>query len=103
MDSYEYSGLIIEGIVVILIVQLAIGYWASKKVETTNDYVLVAPSIMDFFQQRYGTTMSVVGSIAQIIGYFGWTAAQIVAGGAILQALHGWDLSVGMMGVGKIE
>lgn len=54
-------------------------------------------TIMDFFQQRYGTTMSVVGSIAQIIGYFGWTAAQIVAGGAILQALLGWDLSVGMV------
>ena len=161
MGSYEYSGLIIGGIVVILLVRLGIGYWASKKVETTNDYVLAgrrlpiwmaAPSIMatwfaaetlmgssseaykyglqgvifdpfgatmclflsallivrlarraqyvtimDFFQQRYGTTMSVVGSIAQIIGYFGWTAAQIVAGGAILQALLGWDLSVGMV------
>ncbi|MCK7506350.1 MAG: sodium:solute symporter family protein [Desulfobacterales bacterium] len=133
--------------------RLGIGYWASKKVVTTNDYVLAgrrlpiwmaAPSIMatwfaaetlmgssseaykyglqgvifdpfgatmclflsallivrlarraqyvtimDFFQQRYGTTMSVVGSVAQIIGYFGWTAAQIVAGGAILQALLG--------------
>lgn len=161
MDGYAYSGLIIGGIVVILLVRLAIGYWASKKVETTNDYVLAgrrlpiwmaAPSIMatwfaaetlmgssseaykyglqgvifdpfgatmclvlsgllivrlarraqymtimDFFQHRYGTTMSVVGSVAQIIGYFGWTAAQIVAGGAILQALLGWDLSVGMV------
>ncbi len=161
MDGYEYSGLIIGGIVVILLVRLGIGYWASKKVVTTNDYVLAgrrlpiwmaAPSIMatwfaaetlmgssseaykyglqgvifdpfgatmclflsallivriarraqyvtimDFFQQRYGTTMSVVGSVAQIIGYFGWTAAQIVAGGAILQALLGWDLSVGMV------
>lgn len=166
MQDYAYSGLIIGGIVVILLVRLAIGYWASKKVETTNDYVLAgrrlpiwmaAPSIMatwfaaetlmgssseaykyglqgvifdpfgatmclflsgllivrlarraqyvtimDFFQQRYGTTMSVVGSIAQIIGYFGWTAAQIVAGGAILQALLGWDLSVGMVMVAGI-
>lgn len=161
MDGYEYSGLIIGGIIVILLIRLGIGYWASKRVETTNDYVLAgrrlpiwmaAPSIMatwfaaetlmgssseaykyglqgvifdpfgatmclflsallivrvarraqyvtimDFFQQRYGTAMSVVGSIAQIIGYFGWTAAQIVAGGAILQALLGWDLSVGMV------
>jgi SSS family transporter len=161
MDGYEYSGLIIGGIVVILLVRLGIGYWASKKVQTTNDYVLAgrrlpiwmaAPSIMatwfaaetlmgssseaykyglqgvifdpfgatmclflsallivrvarraqyvtimDFFQHRYGTAMSVVGSIAQIIGYFGWTAAQIVAGGAILRALLGWDLSVGMV------
>lgn len=161
MQQYEYASLIVGGIVVILLVRLAIGYWASKKVETTNDYVLAgrrlpiwmaAPSIMatwfaaetlmgssseaykyglqgvifdpfgatmclflsallivriarraqyvtimDFFQQRYGTAMSVVGSVAQIIGYFGWTAAQIVAGGAILQALLGWDLSVGMV------
>ncbi|CAG1011590.1 Sodium/pantothenate symporter [Anaerolineales bacterium] len=166
MENYEYSGLIIGGIVVILIIRLAIGYWASKRVETTNDYVLAgrrlpiwmaAPSIMatwfaaetlmgssseaykyglqgvifdpfgatmclflsallivrlarraqyvtimDFFQHRYGTAMSVVGSVAQIIGYFGWTAAQIVAGGAILQALLGWDLSVGMVMVAGI-
>lgn len=166
MEDYAYSGLIIGGIVVILLVRLAIGYWASKRVETTNDYVLAgrrlpiwmaAPSIMatwfaaetlmgssseaykyglqgvifdpfgatmclflsallivriarraqyvtimDFFQQRYGTAMSVVGSIAQIIGYFGWTAAQIVAGGAILKALLGWDLSVGMIMVAGI-
>ncbi len=161
MENYEYSGLIVGAIVVLLFIRLGVGYWASRKVETTTDYVLAgrrlpiwmaAPSIMatwfaaetlmgssseaykyglqgvifdpfgatlclvlsallivrlarraqyvtimDFFQQRYGTTMSVVGSIAQIIGYFGWTAAQIVAGGAILQALLGWDLSVGMV------
>jgi SSS family transporter len=161
MQQYEYASWIVIGIVVVLVVRLAIGYWASRRVETTNDYVLAgrrlplwmaAPSIMatwfaaetlmgssseaykyglqgvifdpfgatlclvlsgflivrlarraryvtimDFFQHRYGTTMSVVGSVAQIIGYFGWTAAQIVAGGAILQALLGWDLSVGMV------
>lgn len=166
MIGYEYSGLLVGGIVVILIVRLGVGYWASRRVETTNDYVLAgrrlpiwmaAPSIMatwfaaetlmgssseaykyglqgvifdpfgatlclvlsallivrvarraqyvtimDFFQQRYGTTMSVVGSVAQIIGYFGWTAAQIVAGGAILQALLGWDLSIGMIMVAGI-
>ncbi len=161
MSQYEYASLIIGGIIVILIVRIAVGYWAAKRVETTTDYVLAgrrlpiwmaAPSIMatwfaaetlmgssseayqyglqgvifdpfgatlclllsgllivriarraqyvtimDFFQQRYGTLMSVVGTVAQIIGYFGWTAAQIVAGGAILQALLGWDLSAGMI------
>lgn len=165
-QSYEYSGLIIGGIVVILIIRLIIGYWASKKVETSIDYVLAgrrlplwmaAPSIMatwfaaktlmgssseaysygfqgvvfdpfgatlclllagmfivriarraqyvtimDFFQQRYGTTMSVVGTVTQIITYFGWTAAQIVAGGAILTALLGWPLWVGMILVAAI-
>ena len=131
MDGYQYSGLIIGGIVVILIVRIIIGYWASQRVHTTNDYVLAgrrlpiwmaAPSIMatwfaaetlmgssseaykyglqgvifdpfgatmclvlsaflvvrlarraqyvtimDFFQHRYGTAMSVMGSVAQII------------------------------------
>jgi len=159
--EYEYSGMIIGGIVVILIIRLIIGYWASRKIETNIDYVLAgrrlplwmaAPSIMatwfaaetlmgssseaykygfqgvvfdpfgatvcliiagvfvvrlarraqyvtimDFFQQRYGTAMSVIGTVTQIITYFGWTAAQIVAGGAILQALLGWPLQSGMI------
>ncbi|MCS7011727.1 MAG: sodium:solute symporter family protein [Anaerolineales bacterium] len=166
IQTYQYSGLIIGGIVVILIIRLAIGYWASKKVETSTDYVLAgrrlplwmaAPSIMatwfaaetlmgssseaysygfqgvvfdpfgatlclliagmfivrlarraqyvtimDFFQQRYGTAMSLVGTITQIITYFGWTAAQIVAGGAIVTALLGWPLWVGMVMVAVI-
>ncbi len=161
MEAYEYSGLIIAGIIVVLIIRMIIGYWASKKVETNVDYVLAgrrlpiwmaAPSIMatwfaaetlmgssseayqyglqgvvfdpfgatmclviagvfivrlarraqyltimDFFQQRYGTGMSVVGTVTQIITYFGWTAAQIVAGGSILAALLGWPLSTGMI------
>jgi len=160
-QSYEHTGLIIGGIVVILIIRMIIGYWASKKVETNVDYVLAgrrlplwmaAPSIMatwfaaetlmgssaeayqygfqgvvfdpfgatmcliiagifvvrlarraqyitimDFFQHRYGTAMSVIGTVTQIITYFGWTAAQIVAGGAILQALLGWPISAGMI------
>jgi SSS family solute:Na+ symporter len=160
-SNYEYTGLIIGGIVVMLLIRMAIGWWASKKVETNVDYVLAgrrlplwmaAPSIMatwfaaetlmgssseaylygfqgvvfdpfgatmcliiagifvvrlarraqyitimDFFQHRYGTAMSVVGTVTQIITYFGWTAAQIVAGGAILQALLGWPISVGMI------
>ncbi len=160
-EGYEYAGLIIGGIVVILIIRMIIGWWASKKVKNTVDYVLAgrrlplwmaAPSIMatwfaaetlmgasseaysygfqgvvfdpfgatlclviagifvvrlarraqyitimDFFQRRFGTTMSVVGTVTQIITYFGWTAAQIVAGGAILQALLGWPLSWGMI------
>lgn len=160
-QAYEYAGLIIGGIVVILVIRMIIGYWASKKVESNVDYVLAgrrlplwmaAPSIMatwfaaetlmgssseaysygfqgvvfdpfgatlclviagifvvrlarraqyvtimDFFQHRYGTAMSVIGTVTQIITYFGWTAAQIVAGGAILQALLGWPLSWGMI------
>ena len=164
--EYEYAGLIIGGIVVILIIRLIIGVWAARKVETNVDYVLAgrrlpfwmaAPSIMatwfaaetlmgssaeayaygfqgvvfdpfgatmclviagifvvrlarraqyitimDFFEHRYGTLMSVAGTITQIITYFGWTAAQIVAGGAILQALLGWPLTSGMILVATV-
>ncbi len=164
--QYEYAGLIIAAIVVVLIVRLIIGFWASRRVETNTDYVLAgrrlplwmaAPSIMatwfaaetlmgssseaysygfqgvvfdpfgatlclvlagllvvrlsrraqfvtimDFFQKRYGTAMSVIGTVTQIITYFGWTAAQIVAGGAILQALLGWPLQTGMILVAVI-
>lgn len=166
METYQYSGLIIGGIVVILIIRLIIGFWAAKKVDTNIDYVLAgrrlplwmaAPSIMatwfaaetlmgssneayqygfqgvvfdpfgatmcliiagifvvrlarraqyvtimDFFQHRYGTAMSVIGTVTQIITYFGWTAAQIVAGGAILQALLGWPLQTGMILVAAV-
>jgi len=161
LGAYEYAGLIIGGIIVMLIVRMIIGWWASKKVETNVDYVLAgrrlplwmaAPSIMatwfaaetlmgsaneayqygfqgvvfdpfgatmclviagifvvrlarrakyvtimDFFQHRYGKAMSIIGTVTQIISYFGWTAAQIVAGGAIMQALLGWPLAWGMI------
>ncbi len=164
--AIEDAGLIIGGIVVILIVRLIIGYWASTKVQTTVDYVvagrrlpwwMAAPSIMatwfaaetlmgssseayqygfagvvfdpfgatlcliiagllivkisrraqyltimDFFERRFGKTMSVIGTITQIITYFGWTAAQIVAGGAILQALLGWPIQAGMILVATV-
>jgi SSS family transporter len=166
METYQYAGLIIGGIVAILIIRLVIGFWAARRVETNVDYVLAgrrlplwmaAPSIMatwfaaetlmgsaneayqygfqgvvfdpfgatmcliiagifvvrlarraqyvtimDFFQRRYGTTMSVIGTVTQIITYFGWTAAQIVAGGAILQALLGWPLQTGMILVAAV-
>lgn len=164
--EYTYAGLIVAAIVIVLIVRLVIGIWASRRVETNVDYVLAgrrlplwmaAPSIMatwfaaetlmgssseaysygfqgvvfdpfgatmclviagifvvrlsrraqyvtimDFFQNRYGTTMSVIGTVTQIITYFGWTAAQIVAGGAILQALLGWPITTGMILVSVI-
>ncbi len=164
--EYEYAGLIIGGIVIILLVRLGIGYWASKRVETTVDYVvagrrlplwMAAPSIMatwfaaetlmgssaeayqygfqgvvfdpfgatmclviagifvvrlarraqyltimDFFEHRYGKFMSIMGTVTQIITYFGWTAAQIVAGGAILEALLGWPITTGMILVATV-
>lgn len=164
--EYEYAGLIVGGIVVILLVRLGIGYWASRRVETTVDYVvagrrlpvwMAGPSIMatwfaaetlmgssasayrfgfqgvvfdpfgaalclilsgflvvrlarraeyltlmDFYERRFGKAMSVLGAVLQIITYFGWTAAQIVAGGSILHALLGWPLQAGMILVATV-
>ncbi|HET58898.1 MAG TPA: hypothetical protein ENN32_00820, partial [Chloroflexi bacterium] len=57
---------------------------------------------IDFFERRFGKGMALAGSITQLIAYFGWTAAQIVAGGAIVQALLGWPLSIGMLFVAVV-
>jgi solute:Na+ symporter, SSS family len=163
MDTtqYEYAWLIVAAIIVLLLIRLVIGFWASRRVQNNVDFVLAgrrlplwmaAPSIMatwfaaetlmgssseaykyglqgvvfdpfgatmclviagvlivrlarrakyvtimDFFQNRYGKAMSVVGTFTQIITYFGWTAAQIVAGGSILHVVLGWPISTGMI------
>ena len=39
-QAYEYAGLVIGGIVVFFLIRLAIGYWASRRVETTVDYIV---------------------------------------------------------------
>ncbi|MBN1877137.1 MAG: sodium:solute symporter family protein [Anaerolineae bacterium] len=57
---------------------------------------------MDFFEQRYGRVMTLLGSTAQLVAYFGWTAAQIVAGGNIVHVLLGWPVEVGMIFVATV-
>jgi SSS family transporter len=59
-------------------------------------------TIIDFFERRFGKGMALAGAIIQMITYFGWTAAQIVAGGNIVHALLGWPVSVGMIFVATI-
>lgn len=54
-------------------------------------------TIVDFFERRYNKVMIVLSVIAQMLTYFSWTAAQIVAGGAIAQALFGIDPVWGMV------
>jgi len=165
-QAYEYAGLVIAGIVVFFIIRLGVGYWASRRVSTTADYIvagrrlpiwLAAASIMatwfaaetlmgasstayqyglqgvvfdpfgaalclfisgfffvrlmrrarylsiiSFFDSRYGKGMGALGSIAQILTYFAWTGAQIVAGGNIVHALLGWPVELGMLLVALI-
>jgi SSS family solute:Na+ symporter len=56
-------------------------------------------TLVDFFEHRYGKTMTVLAVISQLMTYFAWTGAQIVAGGSILNALFGIPVEVGMIGV----
>jgi solute:Na+ symporter, SSS family len=166
LGTYQYTWLIIIGIVVFFMIRVAIGYYASRKVTTTVDYIvagrrlpiyLAGASIMatwfaaetlmgasaeaykygfqgvvfdpfgaalclfisgfffirfmrraryltiiDFFDRRYGRMMGFAASLVQLVTYFGWTAAQIVAGGAIAHSLLGWPLSIGMIFVATI-
>ena len=54
-------------------------------------------TVVDFFERRYNKAMTVLSVIAQMLTYFSWTAAQVVAGGAIVQALFGIDPQWGMI------
>jgi len=59
-------------------------------------------TLIDFFERRFGKTMGFLISLVQLVTYFGWTAAQIVAGGNIVHALFGWPVGVGMVVVALI-
>lgn len=54
-------------------------------------------TLVDFFEARYNKWMVVLSCIAQILTYFAWTGAQIVAGGNIAHALFGWPIEAGMI------
>lgn len=166
LGGYEYGWLVILGIIIFFLIRLAVGYYASRRVSSTADYIvagrrlpiyLAGASIMatwfaaetlmgasstayqyglqgvvfdpfgaafclflsgflfmrvmrraryltliDFFDRRYGKGMGFLGSIAQLLTYFAWTGAQIVAGGNIVHALLGWPVATGMIMVAII-
>ncbi len=52
---------------------------------------------VDFFERRYGKGMAALVAGIQVIAYFAWTGAQIVAGGNIVHALLGWPVEAGML------
>ncbi len=54
-------------------------------------------TIVDFFERRYNKAMIILSVVAQMLTYFSWTAAQIVAGGAIAQGIFGVDPTWGMI------
>jgi len=55
-------------------------------------------TVVDFFEKRYGKWMTILASFAQLLTYFVWTGAQMVAAGTIINALFpGVPLAVGMV------
>ena len=55
-------------------------------------------TVVDFFDHRFGKTMTVLASILQLMTYFVWTGAQMVAAGTIVNALFpSVPLEVGMI------
>jgi SSS family transporter len=55
-------------------------------------------TVVDFFSRRYGKGMTVLASIAQLMTYFVWTGAQMVAAGTIVNALFpSVPIEVGMI------
>jgi len=55
-------------------------------------------TVVDFFVQRYGKKMTILASIAQLMTYFVWTGAQMVAAGTIVNALFpSVPIQVGMI------
>jgi len=55
-------------------------------------------TIVDFFERRYGKTMTMLASLLQLMTYFVWTGAQLVAAGTIVNALFpAVPIAVGMI------
>jgi SSS family transporter len=55
-------------------------------------------TVVDFFEHRYGKWMTIMASIGQLMTYFVWTGAQMVAAGTIVNALFpGVPIEAGMI------
>ncbi len=55
-------------------------------------------TVVDFFERRFGKKMTILASILQLMTYFVWTGAQMVAAGTIVNALFpAVPIEVGMV------
>lgn len=55
-------------------------------------------TVVDFFERRFGKKMTILASILQLMTYFVWTGAQMVAAGTIVHALFpSVPIEVGMV------
>ncbi len=51
----------------------------------------------DFFKQRYGPRVEIVAAIFMMLSYFGWTAAQFMAFGIVLNTVCGIEVGIGVI------
>ncbi len=58
-------------------------------------YRLNLITLGDFYRQRYGRGVEVALTVAMVIGYLGWTAAQVIALGLVLSVISQGALSMG--------
>jgi Na+/proline symporter len=57
-------------------------------------YRLDLLTLGDFYRQRYGRAVEVALTVAMVIGYLGWTAAQVIALGLVLSVISQGTLSL---------
>lgn len=69
-----------------------IGFFFAKKLYAQNNL-----TIGDYFHERYNKTVATLLSLAIILTYFGWVAAQFIALGIILNMLLGIPAITGMI------
>ncbi len=51
----------------------------------------------DFFKQRFGPRVEIVAAVFMMMSYFGWTAAQFMAFGIVLNTVCGIDVGYGVL------
>lgn len=51
----------------------------------------------DFYRNRFGSKVEFVSAVIMVFSYFGWTAAQFVAMGILLNAVTGIPISTGII------
>lgn len=55
-------------------------------------------TFIDFFENRYGTTASMIAAVGAIMSGVGWTGGLLVAFGLVFQSLTGVPMELGIMG-----
>jgi solute:Na+ symporter, SSS family len=49
LGTYQYGGMVLFGVIIYMLVMLGIGWWSSKKIKTSTDYIVAGRSLPLFF------------------------------------------------------